>query len=190
MEVPCAACPKNVDDTAMTPWWLALLKEQQGSGFADLGGARASVRAPVSDRLISRLITERLPEKGTVREIEIEALDDNECRVRVRLRPAFLPTISARLVIEEQPRLPDSPVLTIRLISKGLVALASGPLGGVFKLPQGITLDDELLKIDLAALARRYGAGAALDFLSTLELNTERGRVVVTAAAALPPSSV
>jgi hypothetical protein len=86
-------------DTAMTPWWLDLLKDQERSGFADVRGARASIRIPVSDRILTRIISERLPPKSTIREIELEAGDGNECKVRVRLRPAFLPTIDARLVI-------------------------------------------------------------------------------------------
>jgi hypothetical protein len=170
----------------MTPWWLDLLKEQERAGFADLRGARASIRIPVSDRLLTRVITDRLPSTSTVREIELQALDGNECTVRVRLRPAFLPTVSARLLIEEQPRLPHSPVLTLRIVSKGLAALASGPLASAFRLPAGFTLHDDRLRIDLAALARQYGAEAALGFLKSLELTTERGHLVVSADAALP----
>jgi hypothetical protein len=171
----------------MTPSWLDLLTEQQRTGFADLRGAHASVRIPISDRLLTRLITERLPPKSTVREIEIAARDGNECQLRVRLRPAFLPTIDARLVIEGQPRLPESPVLTVRLVSRGLAALASGPLAAAFRLPTGFTLEGDQLRIDLDALARQYGASDTLDYLTRLELSTEHGRVIVTAEGTLPP---
>jgi hypothetical protein len=171
----------------MTSWWLDLLHEQLRAGFSDLQGTRASVRLPIADRLLTRLITERLPPKGTVREIEIEAHDGNECQVRIRLRPAFLPTVSARLVVEEQPRLPDTPVLTFRLASKGLAALASGPLASAFRLPAGVTLEDERLRIDLRTLARRYDAETALAYLTSLALTMERGRVILTAEGALPP---
>lgn len=176
-------------DRTMTAWWLDFIREQERAGFADVRGAQASVHLPVSDRLISRLITERLPSSGTVREIELEALEGNQCRVRLRLRPAFLPSINARLAIEGQPRLPDSPVLTARLVSKGLAALLSGPLAGAFRLPRGITLADDLLRVDLAALAQRNGADAYLAFLTKLELVTEPGRIVVNAAVALPAST-
>jgi hypothetical protein len=182
-----ASPPRQRHDTTMTPWWVDLLREQERSGFADLRGTRASVRVPVSDRILTRIITERLPPKGTVREIDLEAFDGDECRIRVRLRPAFLPSLDVRLVIERQPRLPESPVLVARLISKGLASLATGPLGSAFRLPQGFILDNERLLVDLSVLARRYGAGETLAYLSTLELHTERGRVVVVAEAELPP---
>jgi hypothetical protein len=78
-------------------------------------------------------------------------------------------------------------VLTARLVSKGLAALATGPLGSAFKLPHGITLEGDLLHVDLGVLARRYGADLALGYLTMLEVHTERGRVIVAAEATLPP---
>ena len=45
----------------MTDEWLRLFLEQQAGGFPDFRGARASLTLPVSDRLLSRLVMQRLP---------------------------------------------------------------------------------------------------------------------------------
>lgn len=173
----------------MPPWLLTLLREQQASGFPDVAGANGFVILPVSDRLLSRVIAARLPPSIPVTDLELHADAGNQLLVRARLtRPAFLPPLKVRLVIEKQPQLPGSPILVLRLVSEGLAALAGTVLKFVEVLPRGIRLDGDKLSINLAVLAEQYGAADVLAYLTDLEVATAAGQVVLTARAAVPPS--
>ena len=113
--------------TSTEPWWLTLLREQQSAHFADLAGAHASFTVPVSDRLLNRMIADRLRRSSPIRELELRAEDGNRVTVSVRLaRLAFLPPVHVRFAIERQPDLPASPVLVWRMVLEGVAALA-GP---------------------------------------------------------------
>ena len=102
----------------MEPWWVTLLRQQQSDNFPDLAGAEASATIPISDRLITRAIAERLSPSAPIREVEVRAHADNQLTVRVRLAgPAILPPLQLRLAIEQQPDLPMSPVLVLGIVS-------------------------------------------------------------------------
>jgi hypothetical protein len=169
------------------PWWAALLREQHAAGFPDVEGAEGSLRLPVSDRFLNRLIAQRIPPAGPIGQVDVQAEAGNQLKVRVRLaRPSFLPAFTVRLRIERQPQLPDSPVIGFRLLSEGLAALA-GPAMRFFEvLPKGIYLAGDLLTVDLATLVEQQGAGEAFRHIRHLELTTEPGRLIVSARAALP----
>jgi hypothetical protein len=168
----------------MRPWWLTLLHEQQQSGFTDLDGARASVRLPVSDRLINQLIAERLSPEGRLHSVTLRALEHERFSVLIRARPAFLPAWEMRFAVEQQPILPHSPVLTLRFDSSGtaFAAHAVQVFGG---LPPWLWVRGDRLDIDLAALARRHGFYSAWDVIRGLRIETVPGRFVVTADAEL-----
>jgi len=173
----------------MPPWLLALLREQQASAFADVAGANGFIILPVSDRLLSRVIAARLPPSVPLSGLDIHADEGNQLAIRARLtRPAFLPPIKVRLVIEKQPEFPASPVLVLRLVSEGIAALAGTIFKFVEVLPRGVRLDGDKLSINIAALAEQYGAAEALAYVTDLEVTTAAGRVIVTARAALPPA--
>lgn len=177
-------------ETAMQPWWFVLLEEQQRSGYADLTGARASVRLPVSDRLLSRVLRERLPRSWPVRDLELRALSGNQIAIRVRLKkPAFLPALTITFAIERQPQLPESPVLILRLASTGLSALAGPALSLLNALPTGFDRDGNRLLLNLGALAEAHGVADLLQLLTGLEVTTEPGRVILAVNAAVPPGT-
>jgi hypothetical protein len=120
----------------------------------------------------------------------VRADPGNQFSVRIRLaRPSFLPAFRLRFVIEQQPQLPASPVLVLRMVAEGLAALAAPALRFLEVLPPGIRLQQERLYVDLAVLLQKYGAGEALDFLTDLSVSTAEGRIIVTARAMLPPNS-
>jgi hypothetical protein len=174
----------------MNPWWTALLAELQRTGFAELAGAHATARLPVPDRLVGPAITDRLPADAPVRSVELRAHPNHEFSVRVRLRRlALMPPIQLRFRIERQPQLPGSPVLTLLMAPSGLGALAGPALRLLDTLPPGISVEGHRIHVDLETLARRYGV-AAFAYLTTLDVSTEDGRFIVTAAAALPPAGV
>jgi hypothetical protein len=176
---------------AIEPWWLAVLREQQSANFADLAGAHASWAIPVSDRLLSRIIADRLPPSSEISELQLRAEDGNQVTVSVKLaRLAFLPAVRVRLVIERQPDLPASPILVLRMVFEGVAALASPALRFLKGLPPGIRLEHDNLYVDLATLLAQYGAADALAYVTALELTTVAGRVIVSGRLTIPPRQI
>lgn len=172
------------------PWWRTLLREQQGSGFADFAGAAAAVTLPVSDRLVTRIVASRLPRSVPVREVMVKAEANNTFSVGLRLaKPSFLPPLTLRFVIVRQPVLPDSPLLVLGLASQGLAALA-GPLVRFFSaLPPWIRLDNDRAIVDVGALLQQQGVSDVLRHLTHLELTTAPGVFIVHARGGVPPAS-
>jgi len=165
---------------------LHLLHEQQASGFGDVAGAHASVTLPVSDRLVSRLVSQSLPPGAPIADIALRAQAANRLSARVRLtRPAFLPPITVNLAIEQQPALPDNPVFALRLLSTGLLSFAGAAVRFLNVLPPGIRLDGDLIYVDIRTLLEHWGLAQHLRYLEHLEVTTEEGRVVVSARGAL-----
>src|ERR1700730_2338955 len=103
--------------------WLALLREQQSTHFADLAGAHAAFTIPVSERLLNRIIAGRLPRSAPLSEHQLHPEEGNHVTVSVKLAKfAFLPAVRVRFAIERQPDLPSSPVLVLRIEGKAALA--------------------------------------------------------------------
>jgi len=163
------------------------LNAQIRSRFRDLPGARLSLHLPLPDHLLSRFIAERLPTHGRIREISVRALRDDAVKLRVRLAgSALLPAIYVQLRIVEQPRWPESPILILRLVSQGLALLAGNALRLFNKLPPGIAVRDDLVRIDLVTIASQYGMADLLSLLTALRFTTESGRIVVDLDVSTP----
>jgi hypothetical protein len=172
----------------MEPWWTILLREQQATGFADLAGATASLTLPLSDRFVTRLIANHLPASSPVREVDLCAEAGNQIVLRIRVaRLAFVPRVRVRLLIEQQPVLPSSPVIVFRLISEGFAALAGTALRFVKVLPPGVQLDGDRLHLNLAQLLDSYGLADVVTYLTHLEVTTAETRIVLVARARVPP---
>jgi hypothetical protein len=141
----------------------------------------------VSDRLLSRLVMQRLPADGAVRELTLRAREGNAFVVGVRLtRPAFLPTINVPLRIERQPSLPADPTLVLRMErSAGLLSLAGPALRFLNTLPAGIRVEGDLIEVNLHTLLERRGVAHWLRYVERLELTTETGRVIVSLTASV-----
>jgi hypothetical protein len=173
-------------DATMEQWLSTLIREEQQAGFPDLGGAEARLTLPVSDRLISRVIAKRLPPTAPIADVEVFAESGNQFKVRVRLKkPSFLPPITVAFLIERQPELPASPVLVLRLLSEGIAALAGPALRLFDVLPPGIRFDSGRVFVDLAAIASQRGMADALQFVQSLSVTTETGKIIVAAALAV-----
>jgi hypothetical protein len=169
-------------------WWVALLRRQQSDGFPDLVGGEASISLPISDRLVSQLIAERIPPSIPVREFELVAYADDVIAIRVRLtKPALLPPIRLRLAIERQPELPVSPVFVLALTSQPVAGFAATALAGAGLLPEGVRFDRGRFFVDIATILRRWNAADALKYLTELRINTTAHRLIVQARAALTP---
>jgi hypothetical protein len=169
-------------------WWITLLRAQQDDGFPDLAGASASITLPISERLISRLIAERIPRSMPIRDVDLRAFEGDVVEIRVRLtRPAFLPPLHLRLAIVQQPQLPASPLIALAIVSEGVARLAAQALKFVDVLPRGVSFDGKRFVVDLAVLLRNSGAHEVFGYLTELRFSTVAGRIVVQARGALPP---
>jgi hypothetical protein len=170
---------------------FSLLRQQQAAQFADVAGAQASIELPIADRLVSEIVAERLESSSPLRGVRIVAAAGNRITVHFHLaRPAFLPPFRIGLIIEQQPDLPASPIVVLKLVSGGIAALA-GSLGKLFEfLPPGVALDGDRVTVDLATVLRQYGAAEALAYVRHLQLTTTEGRFIVTAGVAVPGPAV
>ena len=159
------------------------LQDLLGFELRDIAGARLLGEIPVSEALINRLIAQRLAAKELpVTSLAIEAHDGGTLTAHVRLRSAFVPPLKVLLRIEQQPELPQSPVLVLRWTLGKLGALArmaTPVLAGLNVLPPGIRVDGDLLGVDIGALLESRGYGEVLPHVAKLRVSTEPGRVVL-----------
>ena len=156
----------------------------RASRFRDLAGARASASVPVAEPLLNTLIASSLPQNAPVRSVTVHPEAGDRLAVRIVARAALIPAITLKLAIEAQPRLPDSPILVLRMVTLGgLFGLASGAIAGM--LPPGVTLAGERILVDLVMLAQQRGHGVVFEYLERLEVHTEQGRLLLLVDAAV-----
>jgi len=158
-----------------------LLQRQHSDGFPDLGGSEVVATIPVSERLVNEVLAMLLPPGGKVRDVEIRAEADNRLTARVRLSAStLLPAIPVALAIEDQPRLPLEPVLTLRLAqASGFVALAASTLPSMLTLPPGISIEGEHIRLDIRRLLAERKLEGVLEYVKDLRITTRAGVVVL-----------
>ena len=157
-----------------------VLDRLRSSGFQDLAGTRFSGSIPVSERLINELVAGSIPRDAPVREVRVQPLDADAFSIRVSPRAALLPSLTLRLDIDQQPQMPGSPVLVLRMATMGgLLGLASAALPVARMLPPGVRVDGDRILVDLGAMAVQRGAQDLLRHVTQLRVNTEAGRVVL-----------
>jgi hypothetical protein len=168
------------------PWWRTLLNEQQGSQFADIGGSEAAAVIPISDRLVTAIVTRRLPPSMPVRTVQVTAEANDRFSVRVKLSaPALMPPLVVRFAIVRQPELPASPILELAIVG-GLGAMMA-PLVRLFAaMPPWIHLDRDRIHLDVRALAVQQGGAAVFPYVRLLQVTTAPGRFVLRMQASLP----
>jgi hypothetical protein len=161
---------------------LQLLLEQQRAGFPDLGGAHAAVTVPVSEQLVTRMIREWLPPSAPVRDVDLRARAGNTVTVGFRAaRPAFLPRFTVPLAIEQQPDLPSTPVIVLRLLRSGGLMSFAAPLLRYFKvLPPGVSVEGDLIRVHLQELLEQHGQAEALQYVKELRVETDDGRLILS----------
>jgi hypothetical protein len=169
------------------PWWRTLLREQRGSGFADLAGADVAITLPVSDRLVTAVVSSLLSPSIPVRSLQLVAEVGNQFAVRIKLKtPALLPPITVRFAIIDQPRLPATAELVCAPVSEG-VAIFMGPLLQLFaNLPPCVRLVENRFHIDVRALAAQHGLAEIFQYVTELTLATVPGQFVLTIRGARP----
>jgi hypothetical protein len=155
------------------------LEQLRATRFADIKGARLSLSIPIAERLLNEVVTAALPPSLPVRDLTIRPRASNTLQVRGRASKLdFLPPVTLTFDIDQQPRLPDTP-LGLRLRTfPGLTAIA-GPLLSQRSFPPGIRLEGDRLFVDLHQLLERAGYGDLVPLIERLHLATEEGRLLV-----------
>jgi hypothetical protein len=164
--------------------WSDLFLRLQASGFSDIAGARMSATVPVSEGLVNRIVALSLPPNAPIRGVTIQPETAGRFSVRIVPKATLLPAITLRLAIEEQPRLPESAVLVLRMATLGgLFGLAGGAVSGL--LPPGVMLDGDRIRVDLRALATQHRFSHLLDHVKQLQVSTDQGRLVLLVDAVI-----
>lgn len=167
-----------------------IVRRQQSAGFPDLAGAEASVTLPIADRLINEFITAKVPPGAAVRDVRLRSHDANEIEVSFQVaRGSFNFAVTLTLVIDEQPSMPQQPLLGLRLTKlPGVLALAAPVLRFFDVLPPGVSLDGQRVRINLKTLLAEQGNADLLDYVTWLQVTTQPGAVVIAARAAIDSS--
>ena len=165
----------------MDPRLRDLLESLQQSRFADLKGTRASVRVPVSERLVNEVIAANLRPGGAVSGARVRPHAGNRLDIQVKLaKPAFLPPLTIGAFIESQPEFPHSAQLVLRLTSlPGVMSFAGGAVAFFNVLPPGIRMDGDRVIVDIADLARQQGRADVLELIRRVHVTTEEAAVVL-----------
>lgn len=167
----------------------ALFRRLRADGFSELRGARAELHLPVPARLLDEAVAAALPASAPVRNVAFAPHAGNRVGIRFKVAAApFLPPINVTVAIEEQPRLPASPELVLRLETSGLLSMAGSALRFLDALPPGIRVVGERIHVNIATLLAARGLGDLLTVIDTLEIGTIEGAVVLSARASVPPA--
>jgi hypothetical protein len=165
------------------PRLSGVLEELRASRFTELKGTRLSASIPISERLLNDIVAAFLPPSAPLRTVTLQPKQANRLRVSAKLaRPEFLPPISLTLEIEQQPQMPDSPLVLRVLSLPGLVSLAGAAFSVATWLPPGVRFEDQRVFVDVRLLLERFGYGAIVPFLETVRVVSEEGRLVFDAS--------
>jgi hypothetical protein len=171
------------------PALLGRLRSVAGDSFQELAGASVVGDFPLTNAVVNRLIAGRLAAStGPVAGVQLEALDDDVFSALVSLRSKIIPDLKILGRIEEQPQLPQRPVLGIRWSMSGIgrFGMFAGPaLTFLNALPRGLRAEDDRILVDLAELLQSQGLGDLLPYLHKLRVHSRRGAFVVKAELAI-----
>ena len=161
------------------PRLLRLFEQLRAARFADVKGARVTAAVPVGERLLNEVVSTLLPPTAPVRDLLIRPLAANRIAVRARAsRLEFLPPVTINLQIEQQPQLPNVP-LVLRIMSMpGLLSLA-GSLLAPNSFPPGIRLERDRVLVDVRTLLERNGAADLVSMAERVNITSEEGRLLV-----------
>lgn len=167
----------------------ALLRQQTGLELQEFAGATLTAEIPFSDDLVNRQIAERLVDHPHLVSVVVQAQEGDLLDIQVTPRKRFIPPVRVVARIDRQPEMPKYPIVLLRwsMPSAGALAMFAAPVIGYFKaMPAGITMDRDLIAVDLQELARARGLDALLAFVRRIEVHTRQGGFVARAEVAVP----
>jgi len=159
----------------------SIFDDLRRSNFRDLAGASVRAHVPVSPGLLNRLVAVAL--EGTtapVRRVDVRPLAGDRFELVVSVKWTLVPPLTVTLTIEQQPVLPDTPVLVLRWsLPAGLEAIASQFVAHIRSLPDGVRLDGNRILLDVARLAGRGPAADVWPYVSAAALHTTADAAIV-----------
>jgi len=157
-----------------------LVRRQIASGLAGLSGSAANATIRVSAAALNEAIAAALPPDGRVRTVTVNPLTENALDVTVVLKPALLPALHPRLIIERQATLPGDPVLVLRVTGAAGSLMPLARLFGVAAhLPPGVRLEADRLFVNLHEALDARGQAGWLDYVTELHVGTDESALVV-----------
>ncbi len=165
----------------MDPTVSSLLADLRRTRFRDLAGARIAARIPIASPLLNRLVADALRQTtAPVRRIDVRPLPGDRFECIVSLKWALVPPLTVAVTIEQQPAIPESPILVLRWsLPAGLSAVVSQFVGALKSLPDGVRLETDRVLLDLQRLAARGPATEAWSYVTGLELHTTEAAAVI-----------
>jgi hypothetical protein len=156
--------------------------------IADFAGAHGAARIPVSRVALNRLIADALAGRSLpVKSVDVRPLAGDRFEARIAVTWPFVPALTMSFAIVEQPSFPTSPILVLRWSMLGSVGAFAGKLISSFdRMPKGVRLDDDRLRLDLAALAAGSPAAPFVGYIKTLELHTLEDAAVIDVELSVP----
>jgi hypothetical protein len=163
---------------------MTRMRQLLGPRLEELTGAHVGGEVPLTETVLNSIIAERLAASETpVESAVVQVRAGGEMFVRVKLRkPAFAPPVMIGARVEQQPDLPRSAVLGLQwwLPGLGVLAALAAPALSLLKAgPPWVTVDGQRVLVDLARLLREQGAAEVLTHLSSLQVGTREGAVLV-----------
>ncbi len=165
------------------PALLSRLRNIAGNNLEELAGASITAELPLTNAVVNRLIAQRLDAaSGPVSAVQVDALDDDTFSAQLSLRLKMIPTIRIVGRIEEQPELPQRPLLGIRWSMPGMGPLsmfAAPALAFLKALPRGLRAEDDRIVVDVAELLRSQGLADLLPYPRKARVRTRRGAFIL-----------
>jgi hypothetical protein len=163
----------------------------RSTAFQDLAGSHITARVPISRALLNRLVAGALKGSQTpVRAVEVQPLPDDRFELAVTTSMPFVPVLRVTVVVAQQPRFPESPVMVLRWsLFGGLAAIASKFTGSLQeKLPAGVRLDGDRVVLDIPVIAEHAAADGVqlLLLFRRIELHAIADRAVLDVEIAVP----
>lgn len=169
---------------------LEQLRPLLGFDLFELAGARVSGEVPIPATVLNALLAAQLRERQVpVASVVVEPRDANLVLVHVRLRSSLVPPLTVHACIDEQPRLPASPMLGIRWSLSGLGVLGrlASPVLSLFALlPPGISVDGDRIVLHLEQMLAAKGHADVLPLLHAIEVSSAEGHLIVRFEAGIP----
>jgi hypothetical protein len=169
----------------MTDRIIELLHAQYRSGFPAFTGSEATLALPVDDRWITDVMQATTPAGAPIRDLQVRSLAADRFQVAFHIaKMPFLPAMTLTFEVHRQPELPQDPVLVLRLTGPaGVLAMVLPVLLKKDVLPPGVSLEGELLSLNVQTLLEQRGAGDVLRCIKALTLHTREGKFIVSALA-------
>ena len=164
------------------------LLQRFGLRPGDIAGSWFASEIPVSEAFINRQIAARLERHPHIASVLVTLQEGDAAVVRVEPRSRLVPAVAVNVRIEQQPSLPEDPVIVLRwsMPAAGPLALIAGKVAGYIKgLPDGVRIESDLIVVDLRTLLRARGVEDVLTIARRVAFHTRPGALVVELEAGI-----